>query len=176
MSALTIDTDDFTRRGDAESGSVAVAELERLTSLLVSDAGELSWRLEGGRQPRSDGGTDSLLRLHERARVTMRCVRCLESVEVPVAVDRLFKVVDSEDIAEREDPDEDRFDLIARSRRLDVRELIEDEAILALPLAPRHEDCEAPPNVAAADEVVEERENPFAALARLKSKPDDERR
>jgi hypothetical protein len=53
-----------------------------------------------------------------------------------------------------------------RWRELDVAELVEDEILLALPVAPRHEKCGLP---GAAD--AGERINPFAALSGLKGKP-----
>ncbi len=59
--------------------------------------------------------------------------------------------------------------MLALTRALDLRELIEDELLLALPIVPRHEVCPVP-LVAPADaaELVEEKPNPFAALAALK--------
>jgi uncharacterized protein len=51
-------------------------------------------------------------------------------------------------------------------RELDVAELVEDEILLALPVAPRHEKCGLP-GVADAGERI----NPFAALSGLKGKP-----
>ncbi len=49
---------------------------------------------------------------------------------------------------------------------IDLRALIEDELLLALPLIPRHDVCPQPLVQAAADDV--ERAGEFAALAALK--------
>ena len=51
-----------------------------------------------------------------------------------------------------------------------LRELIEDELILGMPLVPRHGVCPKPLPVPVDDLPVVPEENPFAALAGLKGK------
>ena len=46
--------------------------------------------------------------------------------------------------------------------------LIEDEVLLGLPLAPRHDDCRPD----AIEKAKADKPNPFAVLAALKRKPD----
>jgi uncharacterized protein len=46
---------------------------------------------------------------------------------------------------------------------MDVLALVEDEIVLAVPIAPRHESCDAP---RPSDGV--KKESPFAALAKLR--------
>ena len=102
----------------------------------------------------------------------MTCQRCLAPVDVPLEVDREFRFVADEATAEALD-DESEEDLLAMSREFDLRELIEDELLMALPLVPRHEECPAPVQMASSDEDFEEasaeKPNPFAALAALKT-------
>ena len=61
------------------------------------------------------------------------------------------------------------------SREFHLRELIEDELLMALPLVPRHDTCPNPVALASSDEDFEaasaEKPNPFAALAGFKSAP-----
>ena len=60
------------------------------------------------------------------------------------------------------------------ARRFDLAGLVEDEAIMALPPAPRHDDCSAPAAPALEDEAVQseaaapEPRNPFGALGALR--------
>jgi len=98
----------------------------------------------------------------------LECQRCLKPVDVPLAIERSFLFVHGEDAAAQLDTDSED-DVLALTRTLDLRELIEDELLLALPIVPRHELCRVP-LVAPADEAeaVEEKPNPFAALAALK--------
>jgi len=59
--------------------------------------------------------------------------------------------------------------VLAITRALDLRDLIEDELLLAMPIVPRHEVCPEPLVAAAGDDgLVEDKPNPFAALAGLK--------
>ena len=52
-------------------------------------------------------------------------------------------------------------------------ELVEDELLMELPVAPMHDVCPEPVKMSAADEDFDsaggERENPFAVLGRLKA-------
>ena len=56
----------------------------------------------------------------------------------------------------------------ALTRALDLRELIEDELLLAMPLVPRHEVCPEPLPVRTDEDMPDDAPNPFAALAALK--------
>ena len=179
MTVPTIDTHEFTRRGDAAEGRLALAELERLSPLLVAWEGALDWRLSGGSEVGADGSRRAHLHLALSATTAMRCVRCLERIDVPMSVARDYRLVATEAQAEQEDVDEDEVDVLVGSRHFDLAGLIEDEAIMALPPAPRHEDCSAPvvPDVAASEveaepEVAPLSRNLFAALGALRGTPD----
>ena len=99
--------------------------------------------------------------------VSLECQRCLKPVDVPLQISRQFLFVHGEDAAAQLDADSED-DVLAITRALDLRELIEDELLLAMPIVPRHETCPEPLVAAVDDEPVEEKPNPFAALATLK--------
>ncbi|MFN7643900.1 MAG: YceD family protein [Burkholderiales bacterium] len=174
MTVPTIDTHEFTRCGDVVEGRVPLAELERLGSLLVADDGVLAWRLAGDSELGADGSRRAHLHLALSATLAMRCVRCLERIDVPLVVDRDYRLVATEAQAEQEDADEDEVDLLVGARRFDLAGLVEDEAIMALPPAPRHDGCSAPAAAAVdVDSVQSEAAapapgNPFAALGALR--------
>jgi uncharacterized protein len=111
------------------------------------------------------------------AMLPLTCQRCLLPVEFPVSVDRSFRFVTDETTAAAQD-DESEEDVLALSRNFDLVELVEDELLMELPLAPHHETC-PPVHVAVVDEAFEgssaRHENPFAVLGRLKTpgKPRD---
>lgn len=106
------------------------------------------------------------------ATLPLVCQRCLQPVEVPLAVDRSFRFVADEATAAAED-DEAEEDLLALSRSFDLVELVEDELLMEVPLAPRHDACPQPVKMSATDPGFEaaesQRENPFAILGRLKT-------
>ncbi len=89
-----------------------------------------------------------------------------------MAVDRSFRFAPDEEMAAAQD-EESEEDVLALSRSFDLVELVEDELLMEMPLAPRHEACPEQVKLAVADEDFDaastERENPFALLGKLKS-------
>ena len=113
-----IDTDAFTRSASRLAGRWPVARLPRLLDMLVDHQALVSWSLEGERTRRADGGADSHLALAFEARLQLRCVRCLEAVEVEVHERRHYRTVVSESVAEREDPQLLKVDRALFARRV----------------------------------------------------------
>lgn len=169
MSPLRIDTAEFTRRGEHAEGRLELAALERLATLLESTDGALDWRLHGSSVLRPDGSRQALLGLTVDGRMALRCVRCLDPVEVELQVRRDYRLVSSEAQAEAEDLDDDGRDLLVGARDFDLAGLIEDEAIMALPAAPRHADC-CIAATASGSSPAEETRRPFEVLERLRGR------
>ncbi|ODU62415.1 MAG: hypothetical protein ABT05_07595 [Lautropia sp. SCN 66-9] len=165
---LTIDTFELARTGAARDGELPVLDMPRLASLLHDADGALAWSLHARREPRPEGGADDFMRLAIDGTVSAGCVRCLGPVPVALSIERSYRLVRSEEEAERLDLEDTEFDVIAGSRRFDLAELIEDEAIMALPPVVRHEDCAIPADPAADEVAADERPNPFAVLQRLR--------
>jgi uncharacterized protein len=176
-----IDTSEFARRGTSLSARQSPGDFPRLRELLAGDDGEIDWSLSGERRPRPEGGSDLFMRLVLSGEVWLACTRCLQPVRARIDEQRLLKLALTETQAEREDAQADDYDVLAGSHRFDVLELVEDEAIMALPIAPRHDDCSLPAQAAdlAASSASQEgpdadrRPNPFSALAGFKRRTDD---
>lgn len=164
----TIDTARLARNDETLDGVLPVERLPRLASLLATSEGSIDWRARGWRRARPEGGHDDLLELSFSGAVQPACVRCLDPVAVEIGDTRRYRLVDSEAEAERLDPEDDEYDVLAGGPHFDLGALIEDEAILALPPMPRHENCRPDPAREDEAEVAEEREKPFAALRRLR--------
>jgi uncharacterized protein len=101
--------------------------------------------------------------------VSMTCQRCMRAV--PVAVEDEFKVVVVPE--ERADEPSGYEPVVADAARFDVRWLIEDQVLLALPLVPMHEpgQCAPADAPAAADEQPEgRRQKPFENLRKMLEK------
>ena len=178
MTIPALDIHEFTRRGDTAGAREPIASFERLGSLLVATDGEIAWRVEGRSAVGHDGARQAFLHLSLDARPCMRCVRCLEPIEVTLGLDREFRFVSNEAQAKREDADDDELDVLVASRRFDLAALVEDEAIMALPPAPRHDDCRAPqiesmPPPLEPQGSADGRPNPFAVLGALRADPSD---
>ena len=112
------------------------------------------------------------LLLEARAVLPLNCQRCLGSVDVAVEVARPFRFVADEDVAMAQD-DASEEDLLALSRSFDLIELIEDELLMDMPVAPRHAVCPEPVKLAVADAdfdvAATERVNPFSLLQQFRS-------
>ena len=115
------------------------------------------------------GGEDQVwMHLQADADVVLQCQRCLLPMTDAVRVDRHFRFVADEDTAAVLD-DEIEDEVLVLAKSLNLRDLVEDEMLLALPLVPRHDVCpEAVPMQFGDVEAVEEKANPFAGLAILR--------
>ena len=150
----------------------AHADSPRLPNRAESDlTRRVRWRAVGSHRP--VGGENQIwLHLLADADVILQCQRCLLPVDEAVHVDRRFRFVADEDTAAAMD-DEMEDEVLALPKSLNLRDLVEDEMLLALPLVPRHDVCpEAVPLQFGDLEEVEEKSNPFASLALLRKDKD----
>ncbi|ENO88555.1 YceD family protein [Thauera linaloolentis] len=151
------------------SGEAEVAEFPRLVDLLADKEGKVSWRVEGSLAEvgAAEGGaacrSEPRLRLTLGGSLNLRCQRCLGGFDWPLAVETTLQPVRAGQPIPDEELEDDEVDAIEVDEALDVLALVEDEILLALPIAPRHEQCETPRSVNGANE-----ESPFAALASLR--------
>lgn len=163
---FVIDTLEFAREGRSVSGTVAVSALPRLLELLGESAlclHMLDCTLTG-RQGR-DG---NWLRLQVAGQFDLSCQRCLGPLPFVVALDTELQVI----APGQPWPDEELedgttrlgADAIAADPALVVTDLIEEEVLLALPIAPKHENDCVPP--VRSDE--QQSASPFAVLAQMK--------
>ncbi len=172
---LHLDVERLARDGGTLEGVWPLETLERLADSQAeggAPAGrQVQWQAGGQRFERVGAPAEVWLHLGARATVRLVCQRCLQAMEVPLEIDRSFRFVRNENEAAELDAQVEE-DILVLSRSLDLRELVEDELLLALPLVPRHEDCRHPAaglaEAPAADEAPAERPHPFAALAALK--------
>ena len=162
----------FATAGGELSGDWPLSDLPRVASASVpgaADAAAVSWQVRGERAKLAGGGAQPALRIVVDAEVSLECQRCLQPMAVPLHVERRLFFVEGEDVAAALDA-ESNDDVLALTPALDLRPLIEDELLLALPIVPRHESCSMPlPSVLADDATPDDvEEHPFAALAALK--------
>jgi uncharacterized protein len=142
--------------------SVPPGALKRLHAELVP---ELAVELELGARVERDavGSQTRTLGLSVSAQMQFQCRHCLKPLQEEVSVSREFLLVDSEEQAAAIDDELSEMDVIAVARFLRLTRLVEDELLMATPLAPKHLSCDA-----ASQAELPSRPNPFAALAALK--------
>jgi uncharacterized protein len=170
--ARRLDVRRFADEGAALQGEDKVGGFARLMAETEGRGGELPvhWSAQGemrGSGPRAT----SWVHLEGEASLPLICQRCLAPVDVKVAVDRWFRFVSDEATAAAEDDDSEE-DVLAESHSFDLVELLEDELLMDLPVAPRHVICPVLPQFSAGEDEFESaqarRENPFPVLAKLK--------
>ena len=155
-----IDSLDFARHGRELQGTVALAQMPRLQDLLTSLDGELSYTMRGSQdisgKPQLDLALDGQCQL--------RCQRCLDNFTHTLHLDTRLLLVRGAEV-DMESSMEDDPDRILASDHLDVLELLEDEILLSLPIAPKHLPGECGHET---DRLVQSAQSPFAALSALK--------
>ena len=149
-----IDGLEFARSRGRLSGDWPIADFPRLQGEVQSGTA-LRYELDG--VPQEQGRP--ALRLRVTGTLQLACQRCLGALEHPLRVDALLLLFDSEsDIgAGAEAPDG-----IVATKEMAVRDLIEEEVLLAIPYAPRHEECKSGTDAAGAPGA-----RPFADLRSL---------
>ena len=161
---LVIEPSVFARESKTLQGNLPIADLPRVLDSLAESGGAVSYWIEGRISERER--PQLFLRLD--GVFSLRCQRCLESVAYPLQVRNLLEFVGDESRLTQEEIEDDSRDFLPWKKEIDVVALLEDEIILALPPAPRHEQCNFPDLKYAAD--VNMKSSPFSMLRELKGK------
>jgi uncharacterized protein len=164
MKASLVDIFEFCRLKEERKGEIAVSDLDRLAGEAVDNSGTLLWSLQGG----SDRMGNLQLTLSVSGPVQLRCQRCLTPFAFSIQSESTLVLAPDEKNADEIDKllDDDMVEVIVGARDFDIVRLIEDEALLALPLAPKHAIC---PDNAALDALKgAKKDSPFSVLKNLK--------
>lgn len=143
------------------------APVEQKSGTLVNYRGEAESRAVLGGEPQV------WLHLQADANIHLVCQRCLSLMEIHLQIERSIRFVGDEEQAAALDADSED-DVLVLERWINLRDLVEDELLMDLPLVPRHGECPVPLTMSAVAEETEVQEvgrpNPFAILAELKGK------
>jgi len=163
MSQRSVISDPFKFAAETRSlaGDTPVAEFGRLADLLADRQGTIAWRVTGGLMP--DGAPK--LEVVAEGELQLCCQRCLTAMAWPLALASTLRLVRPGTAIPDDELEIDDYDTIEGEADMDVKALIEDELLLALPVVPRHEGCDAPHP---SDEG--ERKSSFAALSKLQKR------
>ena len=169
-----LDIKAFVQAGAHTSGHDSLLKYKRLAQEAKSLHPDLyvDWQATGELRAVPGETGEHWLHLQTQSAFPMVCQRCLGPVDVLLGVERSFRFVADEATAEALD-DAVEEDLLALSREFDLRELIEDELLMSLPVVPLHGECPEHVPMEVVDEGFEaanaEKPNPFAALASLRN-------
>ncbi|MES2042122.1 MAG: YceD family protein [Pseudomonadota bacterium] len=170
MQAFVIDAFTFSRLEEQRSGSILVADLPRLSEESANTEGALNWSLQGG----NDKLGHAQLQLSVNGSVQLMCQRCLTPFAFDIDSESILILAKNEENADEIDAllEDDEIDVVVGSKTFNVMDLIEDEALLAIPQSPKHAVCPDLPlasadTTAAIDAEVGKKASPFAVLKKI---------
>ena len=148
--------------GENVSGTLTIESMTRLAGLLAGYEGNVDYDLNFSRHEQG------WIRIDGRffSRLSMTCQRCMKPVDVDLEQDVKVAIVSNDDEA-RNIPGQ--FEpLMLNEGPMKLKDYLEEEILLALPLAPSHEteDCHRTELTEEQDDT--KRENPFKVLKDLK--------
>lgn len=161
-----IDPFRYAEQGLSLAGAVKLADLQRLSSLVNSSNDKILANLQFG----VDEQNITFVKGNLEAKLTLQCQRCMEPFIYEIMSNFVLGIVKNLDEANalpaRYEP------ALTKEDHLALRELIEDEIILNLPIIPRHEpdDCKVKLPLTDSEWEQGKGENPFHVLKSLKDK------
>lgn len=153
----------FAREGRRLQGALAITELPRLQDLVADTSGRIHYALAGS----VNGHGKAVLDIEVSGSLALVCQRCLSRMGYVLRRSSRLILIESgqriPDVAD-EDPNTEN---IAAGDVSNVADIVEQEVLLGLPIAPVHSDqmCEARPEL-----PRDERRSPFAELSKLKKR------
>ena len=150
-------------------GAVKLADMPRLSAILSASDEKASVQLHFG----VDEQGLNFIKGHLEARLKLQCQRCMEPYTYEIISNFVLGVVSSLDevnsLPEAYEP------ALTKDGSLALREMIEDEIILNLPIIPRHEIEECKTKLPLRDSKWEQEKgkNPFEVLKVLKGKQEN---
>lgn len=164
LQSPVIDTAEFARKGLEIHDTIALSRFSRLQEMLASPEGKLDYQLKGWVS--SEGRPH--LQLMLQGVIPLACQRCLEALDFELETSTDFILVPDESMIPSQEDETDTEDYLVADPQMKVIELLEDELMLALPFAPKHDDeqCAVKADVQASND----KQSPFAILRGLKTK------
>lgn len=159
----TFDAFRLARQRQSLEGEATMAQLPRLALTVLDPSARVRYAIEGRVDERGRPG--ALMRLS--GVLPLRCERCNQPFEFLLERAVPYRFVSDEQELNAIPIEDDEVEDVIGSPSMALLPWIEDEAILSLPLVPRHSDCALPLDGAPEPED-RGRPNPFASLAGLK--------
>jgi uncharacterized protein len=157
----SIDPQHLTTKPLVFEGTFAAQDLERLDDVVAGEGGELHYLVSAA----LDGRRRKVVSCIIEGFVFLECQASLDTFRHPVSItDRLVLVDDERSLPPIEE-ESDAEDYLVADGPLDIRELVEDAVILALPMVPRKPGIE---EAGGNREEPASKASPFAKLASLK--------
>ena len=146
-------------KGELLSGELEIAGMRRLAPSLHATEGAVEVTLEFGMDPERI----PYLRGHIRGNLILTCQRCMQAMDFPVDHDMTLGLVNSQAGA---DALPDHYEpLLVGVGPMTVSDIIEDELLMCLPLAPKHPESQCPASIQESGGKPQNTRKPFAVLS-----------
>jgi len=145
-------------------GTFAPGDLDRLADSLAGPEGQLRYRITAALDPQRRKVVSCII----EGFVFLTCQASLEAFRHEISIKDRLVLVDSEAELPAIGEESDTEDYLVADEPLDIRDLVEDAVLLALPMVPRKPGLEEAPEAGAG--AARAGDSPFAALAGLKRK------
>ncbi|WP_198335023.1 YceD family protein [Psychrobacter namhaensis] len=168
-----ISLDKWADTGYEWAGEVEPSSFQRLATVLSTDHEQAKTQLDANLYRRNNV---LHLAFTLTGNVWLTCQRCLQPVAINLSDDYDIALLENESQVRLVNEEQDYLlldEIITEQspeRLLPFKKLVEDEILLKIPMAPKHDDCEMTVEQFGEIPEEEESENPFAALASLKGK------
>ncbi len=152
-----IDNIDFSRKSREIRDIIRLSDFKRLQDLCLNLEDSVAFVLRGFENKHNE----PCLELFIEGKLDLICQRCSEKLEHTIFLKSGFLIKEETQLTEFHIDDHADYDLIESSVKMNVLNLIEDEIILSLPVAPKHENDKC--HYKKTDEMLN-RIHPFADL------------
>ncbi|MDQ3025602.1 MAG: YceD family protein [Pseudomonadota bacterium] len=156
-----IHLDRLSEKPQVFKGTFSPSELDRLEDSLANGEGELHYTVTA----RLDPLRRRVVSCTIEGFVFLTCQSSLDAFRFAISVDDRLVLVGAESELPAVEEEDETEDYLVVEESLDIRDVVEDAVLLALPMVPRKPGLDE--QAAKGGEVVR-KESPFAALASLK--------
>jgi uncharacterized protein len=147
-----------------KQGTFVPADLERLEDSLANGEGELKYTITASLDPQRRKVASCII----EGFVFLTCQSSLDAFRHQISVEDRLVLVDDESQLPPVEAENDVEDYLVADEPLDIRDLVEDAVLLALPMVPRKPGLEEAKGTDGEPAIA--KQSPFAALASLKKK------
>lgn len=168
-----ISLDKWADTGFEWSGEVDPNSFERLATTLSAEHDQSNTQLNAELYRRNNV---LHLAFTLKGDIWLTCQRCLQPIAIDLSDDYDIALLENDSQVRLVNEEQDYLlldEIVTEQspeRLLPFKKLVEDEILLKIPMAPKHDDCEMSVEQFGEIPEEEENENPFAALASLKGK------
>ena len=168
-----ISLDKWADTGFEWSGEVDPNSFERLATTLSAEHDQSNTQLNAELYRRNNV---LHLAFTLKGDIWLTCQRCLQPIAIDLSDDYNIALLENDSQVRLINEEQDYLlldEIVTEQspeRLLPFKRLVEDEILLKIPMAPKHDDCEMSVEQFGEIPEEEENENPFAALASLKGK------